>query len=268
MELGRVDHILSQFPSLSLLIPQGIGEPLLCGDILLVVQSAKARGHDVSFNTNGTLLTAEWAQDLIESGLDVLGVSLDGGSPETYRQVRGRDCFQEVVTNLKQLVEVRDQASATTPDIQIRMVVTNDNLSDIPLLVDLARGLGIGEIAAQDLIDYGGRMQGRLIDRTGHEQLLQYCSEAASQGVRVTLENFSRFSDGGRQCVSPWVSPFVTIDGDVTPCCVITDPSIVSFGNVFETPFAQIWNNDAFVAFRRRLKSAHPPECCGQCPSY
>ncbi len=41
-------------------------------------------------------------------------------------------------------------------------------------------------------------------------------------------------------------------------------PKVFNFGNVFETPFSEIWNGEKYREFRRRFFD--PKSVCGSCP--
>ena len=78
----------------------GFGEPLAHPDIVEMVAQAKALGAPVELITNGTLLTEDLSRQLIEAGLDVLWVSLDGATPESYADVRLGAALPQVLENL------------------------------------------------------------------------------------------------------------------------------------------------------------------------
>lgn len=59
-----------------------------------------------------------------------------------------------------------------------------------------------------------------------------------------------------RPCVRPWISVYINLQGEVTPCCNLTlGAGKVVFGNVFDQDFKEIWNNNKAVAFRRMILS-------------
>jgi len=62
----------------------GFGEPLAHRRLVAMVGQAKALGSPVELITNGTLLTEAVSRRLIAAQLDVLWVSLDGATPESY----------------------------------------------------------------------------------------------------------------------------------------------------------------------------------------
>ena len=66
----------------------GFGEPLSHPHIVDMVAAARGAGAKVELITNGTLLTERMSRDLIHAGLDMLWLSLDGATPESYGDVR------------------------------------------------------------------------------------------------------------------------------------------------------------------------------------
>jgi len=59
----------------------GLGEPLFHPRTIEWIARVKAVGARVELITNGTLLNEKRARQLIEAGLDVLWVSIDGATP-------------------------------------------------------------------------------------------------------------------------------------------------------------------------------------------
>jgi MoaA/NifB/PqqE/SkfB family radical SAM enzyme len=71
-------------------------------------------------------------------------------------------------------------------------------------------------------------------------------------------------------CFRLWETTYITANGNVLPCCIspfsTTDYANLILGNVFQTPFAQIWNGAKYVKRRVALHTAqplHPCELCG-----
>ena len=72
--------IVDQVPDLARAVLHGVGEPMMVRNLPRMIRYLKDRGTYVLFNTNGTLLTAKKGQELIDSGLDELRVSLDAAA--------------------------------------------------------------------------------------------------------------------------------------------------------------------------------------------
>lgn len=78
-----------------------IGEPLLDSSIIRKIRYAKEKGIDqVFFFTNGSILDGKISEELIDSWLDYMIISLDGITKETYEKVRVNLKFGEVINNI------------------------------------------------------------------------------------------------------------------------------------------------------------------------
>src|ERR687883_84956 len=85
--------IVDQFPRIARVVLHGVGEPMMVPALPRMIRYLKDRGTYVLFNTNGTLLSRRKGQELIDSGLDELRVSLDAAEPKAFKLVCGRDMF-------------------------------------------------------------------------------------------------------------------------------------------------------------------------------
>ncbi|MBI5553658.1 MAG: SPASM domain-containing protein [Candidatus Diapherotrites archaeon] len=66
----------------------GIGEALLNRSFLEMVEYAKQKGIYAWFSDNMTLLTEEIANRVLDAGVDLIVLSLDGATPETFEKIR------------------------------------------------------------------------------------------------------------------------------------------------------------------------------------
>ena len=81
------------------------GEPLLRKDLESLMGRAVAQGFEVSFNTNGWLVTDARARGIAEAGVSIAYVSLDGVKPETVDETRGRKgAFDKAWTAVERLL--------------------------------------------------------------------------------------------------------------------------------------------------------------------
>jgi len=76
------------------------GEPLLYPHILEFIRLAKTYFDEVSLTTNGYLLE-ELAQDLKESGIDRINVSLHSLNRNIYKRITGVDGLEKVLRGIK-----------------------------------------------------------------------------------------------------------------------------------------------------------------------
>jgi len=282
--------IIDQFPALTELHLQGLGEPLMHLYFFDMVRYAVERGIRVSTNTNLTILTEERAEECVESGLHTMHVSIDGASERVYEAIRVKAHFDKVLRNLRRLVNAKRRLQSDLPEIRLVCVVMRENLAELPALVWLAHDEGIDTISVQHLChDFGeSSLPSRyapMRDFIDEQTLLNedpgrvasYFEEArslaAKLGIALRLPNVAPRSHppgtrGRKRCDWPWRGTYISYDGQAMPCCMVATPDRINFGNVVEHDVDKIWNNEDYNAFRSRLDSNEPPEVCRSCAVY
>ena len=119
----------------------GIGEPLFHPKTIDWIAEVKQLGVKVELITNGTILTEKKSQQLIDSGLDVIWVSIDGASPETYADVRMGAELPNIIRNLKRFAKMRPANHFPKPEIGIAFVAMKRNIADLPEVIKLGKSL-------------------------------------------------------------------------------------------------------------------------------
>ena len=164
-----LDGMRSFSPSPSVLFG-GLGEPLAHPDIIDMVQAVKALGSPVELITNGTLLDKITAERLIDAGLDVLWVSLDGATPESYKDVRLGAALPEVLANLTEFRRARwtkhypvSLDLLLKPQLGIVFVAMKRNIADLPAVFRLASQLGSMRFLVTNVLPYTPEMQDEIL---------------------------------------------------------------------------------------------------------
>lgn len=120
------------------------GEPLLCHDIDRYVLYAKKAGiRCVILHTNGLLLSARMAENLLAAGLDRLTVSLDAVDAETYAKYRMGGDFSVLLRNIQRFVALRDGAKRRLPQIEGQFIVMAHNEYQVNSFIELCRTLRV-----------------------------------------------------------------------------------------------------------------------------
>ncbi len=277
-------RVVDQFPALERVLLHGIGEPLLNRDLPRMIAHLKGRSATVLFNSNAITLSQRLGRALIDAGLDELRVSLDGTTPATYARVRGVDAFAKVVANLERFVEVKREAGASNPRVSLWFTGLRDNIEEIPALVPLAVRTGAAGIYLQRLVYNGlglatkeqslyGHLQeheGTLIretERAARAAGLGFsASGAAAPEISLTPSHDDR---PWSQCRRPWSLVYVTVHGNVLPCCIapwITEHyDGIVLGNLYRQSLEEIWWGDRYLDFRATIQTDVPPEPCRGC---
>ncbi len=284
LEWSDFRRIVDQFPTLERALLHGIGEPLLNRDLSRMVAHLKARGAVVLFNSNAISLSERIGTDLIEAGLDELRVSLDASTRATYARIRGVDAFDKVIANVERFAALGREREEAPPAISLWFTALRENIEEIRGLVPLAQRTGAGAIHLQRLV-YNGlglateaqSLHGRLQER--ESALIQQTAAAAwmagilfSASGATTPEVSLVPTHAGQPwsaCRRPWSLVYVTVHGNVLPCCIapwITQHYAgIILGNLFRQSLAEIWWGERYLTFREDIQTAAPPEPCRGC---
>jgi len=278
-------RLLARFPVLERVVLHGIGEPLLNRELPAMVRHAKERGARVLFNSNAITLTGRWQAALVEAGLDELRVSFDASTRETYRRVRGVDAFDKVVGNLEAFAALRRARGVAHPEVSLWFTGMQATLHELPGLVPIAVRAGAAGIHLQRLVYNGLGLAVEaesLFGRTtaAHEGwIAETAAAAGAAGIafsasgattpEVSLVPHGASTRPWSHCRRPWTLCYVTVHGNVLPCCIspwVADPyeGIVA-GNLFEQTLEEIWWGPRYEAFRAALLTEAPPQPCRGC---
>lgn len=287
LEWDRFVALVNQVPSLRRVVLHGIGEPLMNAELPRMVRYLKARGAYVLFNSNGLLLRGQKARDLATSGLDELRVSIDGGTPATYKKVRGIDGFDRILRNLDAFAASKRALGVTDPRVSLWVTLLRSNVADLPELVRVAAQHQVPEVYLQRLV-YSERglatLEESLWSRATESDLAAVAeAERLAVELGVTLRGSGELGVGvveaGREadpapwrgCHRPWRLMYVTANGNVLPCCIapFTEAPYqeIVLGNLNSNTLDEVWNGERYGAWRLAMLEGEPPAACKSCGS-
>ena len=277
-------RIVDQLPVLERVVLHGIGEPLLNRHLTRMISHCKERGASVLFNTNAITLSPAKGEELIASGLDELRVSLDAATPATYARIRGVDVLPKVLGNLEALASIKARLGAERPRVSLWFTALRENLRELPALVPIAFKVGASSLHLQRLVFNGMGMavaEQSLFRRLQEEEeaLIREATEAARAGgvefsaSGATAPEVSLAGRDGERpwsaCRRPWSLVYVTVHGNVLPCCIapwVADPyDRIVLGNLLQEPLEAIWSGERYREFRRAIQTWLPPQPCQGC---
>jgi MoaA/NifB/PqqE/SkfB family radical SAM enzyme len=140
----------------------GFGEPLSHPMISEMVRQVKELGCETAMITNGILLTEKIALQLIRAGLDMLWVSIDGATPESYADIRLGASLPTVIENLRRLRTIRYKAGYQhdhKPQLGIAFVAMKQNIADLPEVLRLGASLGAKQFSVSNVLAHTNEMQ-------------------------------------------------------------------------------------------------------------
>jgi len=284
MPFAQFMYVLEQVSAATRVVLHGLGEPLLHPELVRMVQELKARDKTVLFNTNGQLLTPELGGALVDAGLDELRVSVDMPEPRLYGTARRGGELDTVYANVEALNQEKAGRGRDTPLVSFWMTEGKQRLEYLPRLVKDAARLNVTEVYLQRLIlmDRGEATEKQAVFDSVTPELRAHLDEAerAAGDLGVSLwgsgdtnpatRNGDATAQPWKECRRPFEATYVTANGNILPCCLspFTAASRILecvLGNIFQTPFCDLWNGPAYEEFRTAFLSDNPPVCCAQC---
>ncbi len=249
---------------------QGMGEPLVNNNFYEMVEYASSYGIVSEITTNGSLLNENNINKLLRSNLSRITVSIDGASSEVFQKIRVKSNFETVVSNCKNLVRLFKK-KIIRPEISAWCVVQNDNVEEFEEIFSICKEIGFDKLTYQFHLSGWGKSEWDEINRSKKieidlikEKIEKIKKRGELEGLEVNIfeENLLSFK---KQCVWPWESSYISKTGDVVPCCIIGDEKVVSFGNIKDSSFKDIWNSQKYKNFRSDIKNNKIPNYCKNC---
>jgi len=150
-------RLTEALPKVEALVLNGVGEPLLHPRLEEFIRIAKgrmpARGW-VGFQSNGVLLSEKRALSLAAAGVDRIGLSLDGVTPETFRRVRAGGELAAVERALAALAAAKKSASRPELQVGVEFVLMRNNLRELPAALRWAAQRGASFAIVSHMLPY------------------------------------------------------------------------------------------------------------------
>lgn len=247
------------------------GEPLIHPRIRDILDHIRGEELNLSVETNGTVITSELAQALLECKNLFVSISLDGADPATHEWMRGVEgCYEAAIRGVKTLVE-----AGLRP--QIIMSVMRKNKDQVEAVVRLAESLGAASVKF-NLVQPTAR--GAQMHRDGHalsiEELVElgrWIEAELSLSSQIPLiyshpaafrplsGMFGTRGDGCHTCGIYGILG-VLADGSYALCGIgETVPELI-FGSAAEDKLEDVWLNSPVL---RDIREGLPKRLTGVC---
>ncbi|NTU97085.1 MAG: radical SAM protein, partial [Chlorobiaceae bacterium] len=264
--------VLDKVPTVPRIHLQGVGEPLLNGELSKMVRSARSSGARVGTTTNASLMTRNTATELLNAGINRINLSVDTLDPLAFQRLRAGTTVTSVIRKISALADIRSKTRYPDTQLALALVVTPYVLEKLQDIIQLAANLGLDEVYIQNL--------NSVFLTTNNNDLQQLCSidhekyreatltagiNAKKAGIRFLAPDIDCANHSYR-CQWPFHGCNITWDGFVSPCCLQPDPDLLNFGNLFETDFETIWHSRSYRDFRARVTADCEP-VCAECPA-
>lgn len=253
--LDKIDDFLRHAEEVTLF---GWGEPTVNPNFTKFVEKLSEYPNLRKYVlTNGTCL--EILRDLIiEYGLDILAVSLDGATAKTNDSIRRGSSFECIVRNLVEITRLQDNG-IKIPYMNFVFVAMKRNIEELPEMVKLAYSIGIPEVKCVYLTAFSKGLEKQTIwyNREICKKYFEIAKKNAEElGINLKLPHYIGMDPADnlshKPCYNPWRDLFIGSDESIRPCqsSSLILANINDFDSVFE-----LWNSDNFQKMRATINN-------------
>ena len=280
MSWETFERIVGSFPHLKHVELQGEGEPLLNPRFFHMVRllPQKHPGIRVSTITNGSLLTEENVDQILEVGLNKLTVSMESINPDEFQAIRGGS-FEKVAKGIRLLLQKRRQIGQRLPTVGLAATLLRRTIDAFPQIAAFYEMLGMdGGLGLQPLQSmpnyeryYSDEIRAEILspeDQRRFDQLITgnlYVQHILNKPV-TTKSFYQEMSEcvekGFFGCTWLDYGLFIGADGTAMNCCFIKDTNRDGLGHV--GPDNQQIQNQC-TAMQNRLRNGQIPTPCKNC---
>jgi heme b synthase len=254
------------------------GEPLLRPDVFELASYGNAKDFRMTLATNGTLLSPEIVQKMIDSGIQRISISLDGATAESH------DSFRKMPGAFKGALHGISMARNAGLDFQVNTTITHVNIEEFPKVHEMVVSLGAAAHHIFMLVPMGrgkdlaeAAISAEKYEKTLHWfyeqkdkvslQLKATCAphyyrimrqRAKEEGKKIDFQTFG-LDATTRGCLGGTSFVFISHVGQMQPCGYLE----VDAGNVRDKSFKEIWEGSKVFQDLRNLKKYEGK--CGKC---
>lgn len=252
----------------------------------------------VTFLTNGTAMDDELIDIIVQGKLFLIGISIDGLG-DSHDEIRGvPGTFDKAVKCIEAIQAKRKNRKH--PLIDVKTVILNENINQLYDIYRWADSLKVDVFTLSFLkgcnLQFNPTLEDTFSEKFYKQQytvdryfdmetfkrvyrqllafseksntLLRFYPEFAPGRSEVELQKIEAFYGGGgnnrpqdiyHKCLYPWTELSIISNGDCFPCLSY------KVGNIKDASVSQIWNNEKYVDFRRRLQKAGVFSSCQGC---
>jgi len=259
MSLEKFTQLLDDNPRIKHVEISNWGEIFLNKDLEKIVKLAFERGVKLRADNGVNLNHASPAvlEAMVRYGFASMTCSIDGATPDIYKQYRVGGDLDQVLANIRLINELKKKHKSSLPRLTWQFVIFPHNGHEIKLARARAHELGMGffSIMSWDHLD------------------IQTKEPAAEGGAppakkQRPQEKFKRPEINRNICAQFWNDPQVNWDGRVLGCCV---NDWDDFGNAFDSGLQNVLKSERFTYAKEMLfglKPARKDIPCTTCHFY
>lgn len=235
MSLELVDQIVEEAKSLQVesIWLGAYSEALIHPHMVEILRKfAEVKSEDYWLLTNGTRLSEEISETLVDIPLTWLSVSLDAATPETYKKVRG-GALELVENNIFKFLKLREKKKSRLPFLRVSFVDMPENHDELEAFKEKWKGKA-------DIIDV--------------QTLVDFSSEGLKSEINQEFV-----------CRDVYRLLSVKYDGELLPCCNSAYKNVGQRFYIQDCSIRQFWESGFHETLLESVKSKQYLPCCAEC---
>jgi MoaA/NifB/PqqE/SkfB family radical SAM enzyme len=222
----------------------GWGEPLLNEQLFDMIKYAEAGGLSTNLTTNGRLV-GERMEEIFASGLQQIAFG-----------VYDLKLLKKIMPIVMELLKRRDRHGLKIPKIYLDITIYRENLHQIQDFLRIAHELGTDAVILHRLFNvYNINPSIKYITPDEETKLFEEVKRMAqNSAIEIYLPSKHCYPCKVVRC-----SIFVTVDGEVTPCCFLPEYRLA---NALEMSLAEVIASASYSNFISKMAKG---AICGSC---
>jgi MoaA/NifB/PqqE/SkfB family radical SAM enzyme len=281
-------NLIPAFAKTNLVHLQGWGEPFTHPDFFDMLRAAKKVGCVVGTTTNGSLLSREKIEALVNEDLDLIGFSL-AGVDEKNDSIRRGTSIGKTLECIDEIHKAKAKYRTDKPKIHLAYMLMRSGVDDLDKLPDFLANAGVTQAVISSLsLVVNAEMEAESVFSLPKSEFLELKDRLLQ--VRAVSENLG--TEVHFHIVSPFMEKFhcmenaaraivVGSDGSVFPCVMAQIPvkgenehyfrkqkhrlRKMNLGNIGEDSLNEIWHRKEYRRFLRTYRSGTSPSFCMNC---
>lgn len=293
LSLEKLKELIDEVKSFKPIIAVTSTEPLLYKNIFEFAKYTKNNGLEFHLTTNGYLLP-RFAEKIVDLGIDVLSISLDG-PPEIHNEIRGKkDSFEKAYEGIKLVEKTKKEKNKSNPKINLNYCISDYNYDSLIDFMESIKEVEINSTAfshlnfvTKEMAKAHNKKYNKLCPATPssisaldlskididvlwnqiNEVKSKYGSisftpELNKKELDIFYNHPEKFLKNHDKCLVPWKSAQILANGDLT---ISTRCFNMKLGNINETSFKEAWNSKEMKRFRKALRKEGAFPACSRC---
>ncbi len=221
------------------------GEPFLHPHLPELIKYTTDKNVFTTISTNGHYLTEKICDEIIDAGLKILIISVDGTTQEVYGKYRIGGSIAKVKDGINNIVNAKKKKGTSYPEVVIQFVLFKFNEHQVYEMKSFVKETGADRLQLKTA---------QIDDVNNNYNLIpeekKYSRYSYSEG-RIILNRQARF-----YCKRIWFGSVITSYGKIVPCCFDKNANH-SLGNVYEKSVIELFKNNASREFKKRVWASY-----------